>query len=76
MVDANNPQQKGVYKFFYITFGKSKHKIVFCKKYCSAPKATKEARQLRKLFDVKAIASYGWELLETELRPNYNEKRN
>lgn len=53
-----------LYKFYYVTFGKSKHEIKFHTRHANVPHKTNEARQLKKLFDVKAIASYGWVKIE------------
>lgn len=52
---------KAYYRFFYVTFGKSKDNITFHTRYTNAPNTTRSAKQLKKLFNVKAIASYGWE---------------
>lgn len=52
---------KAYYRFFYVTFGKSKDNITFHTRHTNAPNTTRSAKQLKKLFNVKAIASYGWE---------------
>lgn len=56
---------KDLYKFYYTTYGKSKHNIHFHTRHTNSPERTLEAKQLTKLFNVKAIAGYGW----TKLKP-------